>query len=332
MNKLRSSQLFAMLLVSAAFTFLCQTAAYSMEGIFGAAIAATVQIVLSLPMLLLYHRGFSFSQYAEQHRILPLCFVAYLLVRGGISFVRLQHTTSELALPVSGKFMAAALIAIVCLYTVSLGIQPLARSSTLIFGILLFTLAIMLLGAIPQAEPQNLALSPDDTIWHGFLRSMGTADELPILFLLLDFTEKKRFRSTIQIWIGKFLLLTYLSLLGMAVLGDRMTHAEHPFFAVVSVSQPLSTQRADALYLLVFVMLCVLRVTLCTVLAAHLLRLSFPKLHYSSTICLILMLSISWAAAMISLSDIWHLTAIGILSLGIPIGFLTVKKQGGVSV
>ena len=52
----------------------------------------------------------------------------------------------------------------------------------------------------------------------------------------------------------------YLSVLGMAVLGSRMAHADHPFFAIVSVSQPLSTQRADAIYLLVFVMLCVLRI------------------------------------------------------------------------
>ncbi len=177
MNKLRSSQLFTILLNCAAFTFLCQTAAYTIEGVFGAAIAAAAQILLCVPMLLLYHRGFSFSAYAEKHRILPLLFVAYLLYRGGVSFVRLQRTAADISLPVSGKFFAAALIALVCIYTASLGIQALARSSTLIFGILLFALAIMLIGAVPHAEPQNLYLTPDDSIWHGFLRSMHTADE-----------------------------------------------------------------------------------------------------------------------------------------------------------
>ena len=98
-----------------------------------------------------------------------------------------RHRT---ALPFSGKFLAAALIALVCLYTVSLGIQALARSSTVILGILILTLILMCIGAIPQAEPQNLSLSPDDTIWRGFLHSMIHADELPLLFLLLDFTEK----------------------------------------------------------------------------------------------------------------------------------------------
>lgn len=329
MNKLRSSQLFAMLLVSAAFSILCQTSAYTIEGIFGAAIAAAVQILLCLPMLLLYRRTFSFSAYAKKHWLLPICFVAYALIRGGVSFVQLQGTTSELSLPISGKFIAAALIALVCLYTVSLGIHALARSSTLIFGILLATLAVMLLGAIPKAEPQNLSLSPDDTIWNGFLRSMRNADELPLLFLLLDFTKQKRSRSIFQIFIGKFLLLTYLSLLGMAVLGNRMSQAEHPFFAVISVSQPLSTQRADAVYLLIFVMLCVLRITLFTVLAAHLMRLIFPKLRYVSTICLGFMLCISWAAAKLTISSIWHIVALGILALLIPLSFLLAQKRGG---
>ena len=164
----------------------------------------------------------------------------------------------------------------------------------------------MCIGAIPQAEPQNLALSPNDTIWKGFFRSMTTADELPLLFLLLDFSEKKTYRSIVPVWVGKFLLGSYLSVLGMAVLGSRMAKASHPFFAIVSVSQPLSTQRADALYILVFVMLCVLRITLFAVLAAHLLRLCFPKLRYTSTLCLLSMLGIAGAASKISVSGIWE--------------------------
>ena len=143
-------------------------------------------------------------------------------------------------------------------------------------------------------------------------------DELPLLFLLLDFTEKKQFRRIIPIWAGKLLMGAYLSVLGMAVLGSRMAHADHPFFAIVSVSQPLSTQRADAIYLLVFVMLCVLRITLFTVLAAHLLRLCFPKLRYTSTVCLLLMLGISWGASAVTVPDFVSLAFLGILVLLIP--------------
>ena len=331
MNKLRSNQLFAILLMSGAFTFLCQAAAYTLEGVLGAAIAAAVQLLLSLPILFLYHRGFSFSDYAEKHRLLPFCFVIYLLARGGVSFIRIQKITVDFAFPVSGKWMAAGLITLVCLYTASLGIRAMARSSTLIFWILLFSFAVMLLGALPQAKPQNLSFSPNDTIWNGFFKSMQTADELPLLFLLLDFIDKNRFRTTVQIWVGKWAVFAYLSFLGMAVLGNRMTQAKHPFFDVISISQPFSTQRADSLYFLLFVMLCVFRITLFTVLSAHLLRTAFPKLPYSGIICLLLMLGVSWAASTFSVSAIWNVIALGFLTFLVPIGLFATQKQRGVS-
>ena len=42
------------------------------------------------------------------------------------------------------------------------------------------------------------------------------------------------------------------------------------------------------------------------VLAAHLLRLCFPKLRYTSTLCLLSMLGIAGAASKISVSGIWE--------------------------
>lgn len=50
MNSLRSSQLSAMLFLSAAFTILCQTASWTMEGIFGTGIAVAVQFLLCVPI------------------------------------------------------------------------------------------------------------------------------------------------------------------------------------------------------------------------------------------------------------------------------------------
>lgn len=329
MNRLRSSQLFAMLFVSAAFSFLCQTTAFTIEGIFGAAIGILLQGILCLPVLLLYRSGFSLEHYARQHHILPLCLIVYLVLRGGISFVQLQHASGVLSLPVSGKFFAATLIALICVYTAALGIQALARSSTLILGVLLFTLVILFIGAIPHAEPQNLSLSPNDTVWRGFLREMSSADELPLLLLLLDFTESKRYRGIIQFLTGKLALLSFFTLLGMAVLGNRMAQANVPFFSIASVSQPLSTQRADALYIVVFVLLCILRITLFTALAAHLLQLTFPKIRYSSTVCLGIMLAVSAAAAAFPISAWWQIGALLLLMLPVPFFFLLLHKKGG---
>lgn len=216
-----------------------------------------------------------------------------------------------------------------CIYTASLGIRALARSSTLILGLLLFALAVLLLGAVPQAEPQNLSLSTDDTIFRGFLQEMACADELPLLLLLFDQMAHRRVRSTLQFLAGKLGLFAFLALLGMAVLGDRMAHSPLPFFSTISVSQPFSTQRADALYLVIFVMLCVLRITLFTVFAARCLARLLPHLQYASTICLGGMLAISAAAAHFSISAVWQIAAMVLFTSLIPLGLLLRQKFGG---
>ena len=83
MNSLRSSQLSAMLFLSAAFTILCQTASWTMEGIFGTGIAVAVQFLLCVPIFLLYRQGFSLSDGDVKHRLLSTLLLGYLLVRGG---------------------------------------------------------------------------------------------------------------------------------------------------------------------------------------------------------------------------------------------------------
>lgn len=65
---------------------------------------------------------------------------------------------------------------------------------------------------------------------------MTTADELPLLFLLLDFSEKKTYRSIVPVWVGKFLLGSYLSVLGMGSAGQPHGKSQPPFFCIVSVS------------------------------------------------------------------------------------------------
>lgn len=153
MNRLRSNQIFAILLVSAAFPLLCRTDAFTIEGIFGAAIAAVVQLLLCLPMLRLYFTpAFPFAITPESTASCPFSFWRICSYKAASPLSASQSTSQDLALPFSGKFLAAALIALVCLYTVSLGIQALARSSTVILGILILTLILMCIGAIPQGR------------------------------------------------------------------------------------------------------------------------------------------------------------------------------------
>ena len=196
--KLQPSQLTMILTLSAAFSVMCAAFPFTLEQLIGTAISIGLQILLCIPAFLLTRRTDSLAAHCKEHKFLPLFFCYYLLLAGGRSVVQLWNVSGSLSLPVHNALLAAALIAGICFYTSTLGIQTLARSSTLTFGVLLLTLAVMLLGGYRSIHLQNLAFSPDSYIWSSVLQHLSLADELPVLVLLLGFLEKQPVRSTFR--------------------------------------------------------------------------------------------------------------------------------------
>ena len=324
MSKISSGQLFTLLLVSSAFSFMCGRGSYSLDVILGTAIGTCIQLLLVIPMLLLYEKhAFSFSQYAASRKAVPLLFALYGVLMGSSALVQLWDAAGSLHLPVSTPMLSAALIAAVCLYTSSLGIKALARSSAVVFGILLVTLVVLLVGAYSNFQLQFVTRSEEHTLLKSTLHAAANMDLLPMLFLLLDVAGKRRIAGTVGYLTGSFLLTALLMFLGMGVLGPLMQQAEFPFFMMTTVSQPLRTQRSDALYILVFVMLCVIRITLFAAMSAHLLGFSFQKLQGRSTICLGAMLLLAALAAWLHpWNSVWYLLLPLALVLAVPIWFL----------
>ena len=231
-------------------------------------------------MLLLYKEGFTLTAYcSRKHYIVPLLFVLYFIVRGGISFLLLWKGSEHLSLPFSQPLITAALIGAVCLYTASLGLRTFARAGTIAFGFLIFTLGILLLGAWQRIDFQQLYPTADNTVFGSAMHILSLGDTLPALFVLLSFTDQKSAFSSLRFLGLSLLLWEVILFLCITVLGNLLSAAEYPFFLLTSVSQPLTTQRADAFYLIVFVLLCVIRLTLLTVLSAHLLGMLFPGLR-----------------------------------------------------
>ena len=193
----------------------------------------------------------------------------------------------------------------------------------MVFGILLVTLVVLLVGAYSNFQLQFVARSEEHTLLKSTLHAAANMDLLPMLFLLLDVAGKRRIAGTVGYLTGSFLLTALLMFLGMGVLGPLMQQAEFPFFMMTTVSQPLRTQRSDALYILVFVMLCVIRITLFTAMSAHLLGFSFQKLQGRSTICLGAMLLLAALAAWLHpWNSVWYLLLPLVLVLAVPIWFL----------
>ncbi len=287
MNRISSGQLTTALLLSNAFMLMCVSVPMGIESMLGAIIAFVIQTALCVPMLLLYRNGFSLSAYCQQkHRLIPLLFVLYFIIRGGISFLLLWNGSEHLSLPFTQPLITAVMIGLVCLYTASLGLRAFTRAGTIIFGFFVFSLAILLLGAWQRMDFQQLSPSEDSTVLGSAMQILSLADTLPALFILLGFTENKKAGKTLRFLGGSLILWEIILFLCITVLGALLPTAKNPFFMLTSVSQPLTTQRADAFYLIVFVMLCVIRLTLLTVLSAHLLGMLFPRLRYRSILSL----------------------------------------------
>lgn len=331
MNKINCSQLTTSLLLSSAFMLMCLSTPVGIEYMAGTAISFAIQFLLCIPIIILYKKGFSLSAYCDSgHYFIPCLFVLYFILRGGMSFILVWNGSEELSLPFSAPLITAVLIGVVCFYAASLGLSAFVRASTIVSGILAVTIAVLIIGAFQRMDKMELSQSTDITVVRSIIQNLSLADTLPVFFVLMNFTNnnnKKPYKSLIFLPTG-LVLWEIVLFLCITVLGSLLPTAKYPFFLLTSVSQPFSSQRADSLYLILFVLLCILRITLFTVLSAHLLGMIFPKLKFRSVITLLLMIGTAILFGMISYTgSIFSIISIFILSFVIPIIFCVRLKK-----
>ncbi len=305
MNRITSGQLTCALLLSNAFMLMCMSAPIGAESMLGAVLSFAVQLIICIPMLLLRKYDFSLGNYCSAHHyFLPCLYILYFYFRGGYSFVLIWKGSEQLSLPFSSSLVTAILIGVVCLYTASLGLKAFARSAGVVFGFLIIAAVILILGAWQRVDVKNVQLTEDCTVIGSALRYLSMADTLPVFFVLECFTKQPKIpknagfltKAKLNLRNIRFIPLSLalwelVLFLSITVLGSLVNSSGYPFFMLTSVSQPLDTQRADAFYLVLFVLLCIIRLTLLTVLSAHLLGMIFPRLKLRSIISLVFMIA-----------------------------------------
>lgn len=293
MNKIHSSQLFAILMLSAAWQVLCIPQARGGAQLIGIAAALGVQLLLSIPMLLLARGGFSFWQTIAGHRWLGILYVLFFLLWGAVGFSRLWEVSAEISLPLSGG-TAAVLMVVTCLYTCSLGLKAMARCAPLMLGVLALSVLVLCIGAYSRVDITRLA--PES---EGFLQSgisyFCLCGELTAAFVLLDRAKGGQQRAVWGYLAGKAAFACLVVFLCICAAGRLAELSGYPFFTLTALSQPLQSQRADALYILVFVMLFVMHITLQTGVISHLLHAMFPKLRAAAPVSLAVMLLLSYS-------------------------------------
>ena len=318
MNKISNLQLFSILLLPGAWSILCIPALYGGGQLLGAAAGCGIQLLLCVPVFALARHGRE-TDFLRQKWL--CCLYALFFILWGARSLTLMHTAVPRQLLTSpGHVTAAVLLLLTCLYTSTAGLKATARCAVLMLGVLGVTLVLLVVGAWRRVEPS--ALSAQGGFSQGMLTYLALGGELPAAWVLLQHAGTGGCRA-----VGTYLLaklgLCLLVLFLCITAGGRLTsEAAYPLFTLTVLSQPFAGQRADAVYLLAFVMLCVMQMTLLTGVTAHLLE--WTGIRHTAPLSLLLMLLLAW---LLPEQGVASLTAalIPILAGGVPLVILMMQ-------
>ena len=329
MDKYKSLGLFSVLICVRTFLIICSPEASDAAHMAGAALSLIFQYLCAVPMLILYKdKNFSLKKDMLFGKFGCMLYALFFIILGSESFSMLWEVTKSVHFPIDSSLTGALILAAVCVYTASFGIKAVSRASWILAALTAVSLAVMITGAVPKMDLSNFSPSADtkDIIRYA-LRDLAQSGELVMLFVLMQFSDKQRSKSTLAFFAGKLILTESISLIEITVLGKVMSISDIPFFTAGAFSQPLSIQRADPLYMLLFTMLCVFTATLQIVLSVMFIKELLPKLKYKTLAAAVLMLGISAVSGSFD-TDLLPLTGtmIVILAVLFPAAMLIRRK------
>ena len=133
MNRIKSSQLFALLISIRTFSVICMTDLSEANAMAGAAVSVALQLLAAVPVLLLYKDStFSLKQEMLFGKFGKILYIVFFILWGAVSFSNLWEVTKSVYFPIDSSFSGALILAAICVYTASLGIKALSRASGIV--------------------------------------------------------------------------------------------------------------------------------------------------------------------------------------------------------
>ena len=292
MNKIHNHQLAAILFLSGAWSVICIPSLYGNGQIVATATACLLQILLCLPMLAL--RTGTFTHQVPTHKTLGIVYILFFLLCGANGFAQLWEAAPPQLLPSSGKLTAAVLIALTCFYTSSAGLRATARAAPIVMSLFMISLLVLILGAWRRADLSRLSFETENFL-PGLKTYFSLSGELAAVWILSDNLRNHK-NIAVNLYLTAKAIFCILILVFSITAGSRLMYLNgYPFFTLTALSQPLQGQRADALYILVFVMLHIMHTTLQTGIVEHISEQMYPIAEkWSAPVSLIFMLILAY--------------------------------------
>ncbi|MBE6857303.1 MAG: hypothetical protein E7500_07780 [Ruminococcus sp.] len=324
MNRLNDSQLLSLLLVTDAFALICFMGDLSVISVAGFVLGAVFRYLLYLPIAEFYQKGGTLK--SSSALVKWFCLI-YIILWGGLLFVMLWNASEAVTIPaeyipfIPENLVISGLIALTCLYVSSPGEKALSRASLIASALGAICISIVILSAVPRFRIAYLEDIPQGRdiisgLFTGFVIGGGSG----ALTVLLGFTKGDAKRLIRRYFTAQLILLAVVSLTVIMVTGGIDKVTDFPVITAVTLSQPFSTQRIDALFLIIFVILAVFSISVQTVTASYLLSRLYPDFRrFRSSFVLLAIIATAFFLSSVPV----YAPVTGALTLIAPFGILT---------
>ena len=333
MKKMRigAGQAFALLLLSRVFTLVVWVYQSDMEMdgnylIWGELIGFLFQLVLLLPAYFFLRKksdatviGLAVRANKPLGKLFAVCCILTTFGFGLLTFTSFLYFLINTAFSNQAVFQMFLVVSIVVIYGVCCGLEPLARTGTIIFFICAASLAFTMLTMVPHIQLAELhPVGQRQEILQIAVEHFGSGGELLCILLLSHQMQGKKKR-----WMGAFLTVSFLVILildflTITVMGDYAKINRYPLHALFGMARFSIFQHLEAFHITVWIFMGCVKTVLYLVLMLLSVRELFPArpLRYLTPAALAVFLAVALPLCY-HLGWIWRLQQV--LYSGVPL-------------
>lgn len=315
-SKIRSTQLFCLLFVSRIITALMlmpamERSAITVDMLPRVLFWDVLAFLCILPIFRLYDRGKSgILDYAQVIspavcKIVAVLLALYFLFANINLISGFEVFSTTVVFPELNSILFLFLFAVVCGYIASLGLEAVARASSVVAVLAVVIVGLLLITLIPQVRKFNFTPLFYDGVQvpvTGALRSIANTTEIAAIAVVLPHVTG-RVKRIYAAWAGGITVwIIVLSFFAVGALGAFATTQLFPFYTLAEIASAGIFQRLDSVMTSVWVACAVIKSGFLIYLASDCLRRAIPKLGKNAAILLLSAVTVG-CAAFISLDE-----------------------------
>ncbi len=254
----------------------------------GDLIALVVSLILLLPLLFLFRKEtqgndlilecWGMSKWFGTAVILYYTALLLMVIIGTAS--RFQTFMANVVFPNAAALIILATFFIACIYAAVMGLEGIARVSSIIFVLFLISLAMILLFSGNKIQWVNLRPiheKPVESLLETVVSNISKNMEFVVLILIYPKVKGKFWKISLSYLAISGLIIALVGGITILVLGEFTMKQLFPFYTVASIIENKIIQRMDALHMSLWVLISFVRVAVYLLLGSELIGRLLPE-------------------------------------------------------